>query len=401
MKDIDYILKKFSVLTNVSMVYNDVSDNSMICSGNLMQEILSNDVELKEILMKSAEQLSAPVIYLETDRILFSCIKISETGYLFVGPVCMGKYDLSIKHAFYLKHNLELSHEVTVPQENFIPFVELLSLLYYMLADVQLTYDDITSRNNLNMTLLEIDQKRAGNIINQYEENTIHHTYIEEKKWSDAIREGNVDGVKKYGSELRYTTSELSQKAVTHSKYLAICTVTIATRAAIEGGVDPIAAYEVSDILIKKLDVSNNITELSGLIDGTGPIFARMVQQVQRTQKYSTYIEQCKWYINNNYRNNLHLAELSEYIGINGSYLSHLFKEVEGITMKEFLNRVRIERAENLLRYANSSLAEICDYVGFSSQSYFGKIFKKHTGLTPQSYRNVYKNREFLIEKNI
>ena len=68
--------------------------------------------------------------------------------------------------------------------------------------------------------------------------------------------------------------------------------------------------------------------------------------------------------------------------------------------MKEYLNQVRTERAKNLLKYSNSSLVEISDYVGFSSQSYFGSVFKRIAGMTPQQYRNRYHVKEF-GEQNI
>ena len=54
------------------------------------------------------------------------------------------------------------------------------------------------------------------------------------------------------------------------------------------------------------------------------------------------------------------------------------------------MNGDEVVRAANLLRYSDNSLSEIAEYVHFPSQSYFGKIFKKCTGMTPRAYRDRY-----------
>ena len=68
-------------------------------------------------------------------------------------------------------------------------------------------------------------------------------------------------------------------------------------------------------------------------------------------------------------------------------YLSHLFKEELDITFIEYLTRVRIEEARRLLFQTSMSIQEITQRVGYVDPSYFSRVFKKVTGMTPNRYR--------------
>lgn len=92
-----------------------------------------------------------------------------------------------------------------------------------------------------------------------------------------------------------------------------------------------------------------------------------------------------------------YLDDIAEKMGISPTYLSRLFSKEKGMPLQEYVLKVRVDRAANLLTYSDSSIAEIGDYVNFPSQSYFGRVFKKYTGLTPKQYRNAHKPREFTV----
>ena len=64
-----------------------------------------------------------------------------------------------------------------------------------------------------------------------------------------------------------------------------------------------------------------------------------------------------------------------------------LFRQVTGMTFKEYLNRVRVEEAERLLTNTDYPIIDIAVACGYRDQSYFTTVFKKYTGLTPRQYR--------------
>jgi hypothetical protein len=90
----------------------------------------------------------------------------------------------------------------------------------------------------------------------------------------------------------------------------------------------------------------------------------------------------------------LTLKELSKTLDINPSYLSREFaKYFENLSFGEYIRKQRIEKAIHLLEHSKLSLTEIAYLTGFSDQSHFTRIFKKHTGNNPSAYRKKIKGK--------
>lgn len=92
-------------------------------------------------------------------------------------------------------------------------------------------------------------------------------------------------------------------------------------------------------------------------------------------------------YIQEHYAEPLNLSEMAKHFHFNPSYLSSYFTTHNKEGFNEYLNRIRIEKAEELLRAGQVSISEISNLVGYSDHSYFCKVFKKFTGLSPSHYR--------------
>ena len=61
-----------------------------------------------------------------------------------------------------------------------------------------------------------------------------------------------------------------------------------------------------------------------------------------------------------------------------------------GISPSDYIRKVKIDKAKNLLRFSDFSMVEIASYLSFSSQSHFIKLFSEETNLTPKKYRKMY-----------
>ena len=94
-------------------------------------------------------------------------------------------------------------------------------------------------------------------------------------------------------------------------------------------------------------------------------------------------------YIDKNYRSSITLSELSALIHLNSEYFCRLFKSATGITPMQYINYVRIWKAENLLTTTDLDILEISMEVGFSSVSYFNRVFKKFKNTTPSVYKGI------------
>lgn len=100
------------------------------------------------------------------------------------------------------------------------------------------------------------------------------------------------------------------------------------------------------------------------------------------------YIAQAKKYIEEHFADSqLSLDRVAEYVGIHSTYLSRLFYEVSDVNFVNFVNHCRVEKAKTLLRQSSIPVMEVGFKTGFNSQQSFSRVFKRHTGQTPGTYR--------------
>lgn len=92
-------------------------------------------------------------------------------------------------------------------------------------------------------------------------------------------------------------------------------------------------------------------------------------------------------YIHNHYNENISLEDMSNLINVNKSHFCRLFKKAANTSLVDYINFVRISKAESLLISTEHSISEIAELVGFTSGAYFTKIFKRTKSLTPMQYR--------------
>ena len=107
----------------------------------------------------------------------------------------------------------------------------------------------------------------------------------------------------------------------------------------------------------------------------------------RREEQSESVVSKAKTYIDENYCRELTLDEVSQSVNISPYYFSKLFKEESGENFIEYLTRMRITKAKELLRNPALSIKEICVMSGYSDPNYFSRIFKKQEDVTPSEYR--------------
>ncbi|WP_248926873.1 response regulator [Paenibacillus hamazuiensis] len=108
----------------------------------------------------------------------------------------------------------------------------------------------------------------------------------------------------------------------------------------------------------------------------------------KRSGKSRNVIERIRAVMDTRYAENITVADIAESVYLSPTYVSLLFKQETGETVYEYLTKVRIEKAKELLRDPSRKFYEVSEAVGYSDPSHFSKIFKKHTGFTPSTYRD-------------
>ena len=88
------------------------------------------------------------------------------------------------------------------------------------------------------------------------------------------------------------------------------------------------------------------------------------------------------------------LRSIAEYLNMNPTYLSRLFKKEMDVSISAYIKTERLKTAAHLLQYSNYSISEISEYLNFSSQSHFTSSFQELYGLTPKKYRDLHTSCE-------
>lgn len=104
------------------------------------------------------------------------------------------------------------------------------------------------------------------------------------------------------------------------------------------------------------------------------------------------YIKKANEYIANNYTKKISLGDISDYVGINKSYLQRQYKKYTGSTILNAINTMRIKRAVYHLKASPYPVKKIAELVGFSSKQQIEYEFQKLMGTTPSEYRKKYEN---------
>lgn len=393
----EYLYTKISIMTNIKIFEWDCETDEISCYGVLAEQsnplILSE--ELRELLKNRIMNQKTPVIYQDENKVIFCGMREKMTKMLLLGPICIEDMSYVEIHRYCKAYQIE--NEQCPPKLKLQNLLALLELLSYIKIEEKYEDEEILDANGL------IEKQEIGleADVRIDTEDIYHHTYQEEVKTMDYIREGNLEEGVGAVELLASTAGKLSENEIRNERNLGICSITLATRAAIEGGAAPAKAYKLSDLYINKIDQCKRMTEIFEYRKRSLYDFAKLVVEEREKRANSRYTEQCKEYIRKYYHQKICIPDIAEALGVSESHLSRIFKKETGESIQKYSMHMRIERAENLLKYSEASLTEISEYLCFSSQSHFGKVFKVYKNMTPKQYRDYYKSPEFVSREEI
>ncbi|WMJ22173.1 AraC family transcriptional regulator [Paludicola sp. MB14-C6] len=120
-------------------------------------------------------------------------------------------------------------------------------------------------------------------------------------------------------------------------------------------------------------------------------ILANLMSQTKQNGYTSSnvkmYINNAIEYINNNYSYDINITKLSDYIGIDRTYLYRIFMDYINISPEQYLLKVRMTKAANLLKTTEHSVLQIALSTGYKDASHFSTTFKKYFNVSPSDYR--------------
>lgn len=222
------------------------------------------------------------------------------------------------------------------------------------------------------------------------EDRVRHHRYVEEMKQYELMKAGDTaaiaESVRLWNSG---THGHVSDDPLRNAKYLFVTSVALATRFAIEGGMDEEDAYNAADLYIQDVDRCSSVEQVASMHTDMMSFFTWAMADISQTAPHveSKPVVDCLDYIHYHLHERITVPMLAEHVNLNPTYLSELFVKEMGEPISRYITGKRMEAAENMLRYSNYSIADIADILAYRSQSHFTTVFKAQTGMTPGEYR--------------
>jgi two-component system response regulator YesN len=224
-----------------------------------------------------------------------------------------------------------------------------------------------------------------------------------ERELLTLISKGDLDGSRKILNEILGLIFFYSNNDLDAIKLRVEELVVLLSRAAIDGGasIEDIIGLN-NDYLIRVRD-SQSVYDLSASLS---VILTRFVDCVftLKSIKHADLIRKSIHFIHSQYTTSLSLERVAEYVHLSPSHFSRIFHEGTGESFVAYLTRLRIEKAKAMLEAHAIPLAEIGARIGFKDQSYFTRVFKRSTGMSPGKYRgarSLHSSRARIDESNI
>lgn len=207
-----------------------------------------------------------------------------------------------------------------------------------------------------------------------------------ENKLITMISLGDKNGAQKVLSEILAHTFFATGIKFELVKARVLELVVVLSRAALHGGADPNQIFGMNYTYLNQINDFASIEQLTFWMSKILDRFTECVFDLQDV-KHIDVIYKSIEYIRRNYMKKVTLDEVSENVSLSPSYFSRIFKKEMKTSFNSYLNNVRIEMSKKLLFDEDIPLSDIAMLVGFEHQSYYSKIFKQNTGVSPKQFR--------------
>lgn len=216
----------------------------------------------------------------------------------------------------------------------------------------------------------------------------IHNTIELEEMMLSHVEHGHTEEIgRMFHNAVFGQAGTMASNTLRQQKNLLICTTTLVTRAAIRGGLHPEQAFALSDLYIQKAEMMMDVVSLTRLNAQMVLDFTKRVEKEKSGIHHSKLVRKVRDYVLSHIGQTITTEVLAREVGMNRTYLCKLFAEETGLTVSGYVTGVKMEEAKRLMTITEKTLSEIAEYLGYSSQSHFQRVFKKHMGITPGAYR--------------
>ena len=216
---------------------------------------------------------------------------------------------------------------------------------------------------------------------------SVEARYAVENAMQDAIRRGDfAEAIYQQNLFMGFSLDQRIPDRLRDVKDMIIALNTLCRKAIEQAAVHPLYLDGISGAFVVEIEEAENPEQVNALIPRMIRHYCLLVQQ-HSLASYSALVRDCLNYIDFHYMEPLSLETLAVRFSVNKNYLSTRFHKERGMTVTDYINRIRVNRACDLLRKTSLSVQQVAEQCGFSDGNYFTRIFRKLEDVTPNEYR--------------
>ena len=233
-----------------------------------------------------------------------------------------------------------------------------------------------------------VEERRTKRVYEDDRGGMPHNVLALENALMDLVRKGDVAALKSWLAEIPAVRGgTIAPDQLRQLKNTFIVAATLASRAAIRGGMREDDAFTLSDGYIQRVELLNDHSRIVNLQYNMILEFTEQVEKLKRGAHLSKLTADVASYIRRHLSEPISTERMAEELYMSRPYLSARFKKETGETLTDFILREKTEEAKRLLRWSDRSASAVAAYLGFSSHSHFIRVFRKYAGVTPNEWR--------------
>ena len=270
-----------------------------------------------------------------------------------------------------------------VPVISAVNWLQFGTMLHYTITSEKVQFSDFVYQVDHSAHLSIQDYQTAATPKNA--------TWLSEQTAMQMIEEGRLEYQNAFSklSESSSTMVHMGGQGIDRNARNSIISfITISTRAAIRGGLDPETAYTIGLRYMQNVETAASMSELLHINNTMYNDFVQRVDKIKTARGISPTVHACCSYIDLHVSEKITLQQLADQSGYSVSRLAQKFKSETGKSIAQYTKERRVEQAKRLLNATTQSIQEIGDSLGFCNTSYFVETFRSLTGMTPGEYRS-------------
>ncbi len=370
---------------------------------DVLNKVLFNEPKHRKYVLEYVKEHDKPLLSSSQIGLVWASVVEKAEGEFeklhVLGPIYSSEMSLQSIEATLNKHNMSLRFRRRLIQQftslpvlsalRFFPYVK---MLHYCITGEKIytnhfvyerSVKEVTKKKTLDYTEDDFEEKEG--------QSRHAGVYAAEQELFKMIEEGNINyaqalnnaiGKASYGS-LKY--QDPGQKAAA----VAVTFIALSVRAAIRGGLSPSIAYSVGDYYEEEVSKIKNFTDMKHTLDTMFDDFVHRVHKTKVNPNISKPIQVCCDYIDMHIYDKIELENIAAVVGYTKYYLTRKFKTELNLSIWEYINQRKVEKAKVLLSDPTKTIQDISDMLNYCSRSYFSEVFQQHTGFWPSDYRAV------------